>query len=437
MIRARPILSDRSIIRAAALAAVCAVSLLVPRGASALEPLDTFVASGRRVGFDAREARATLAQRDVEVSAANTRLLPVLGAQGTVTRNQYEAKVGDKTIVPLNQVDLFLTASWTLIDVGQWERIGAANRTLEAAESRAKSTQLDAERVVSRDYYQVVAAEAVRSAAGRTLEAAEKSAAFVEARRGAGFAQELDLRRAQAEVARGQQLVADATYQVAVARRALETDSGKRPGEGAPTLTADLAAEAPLAEWEGRSLDGHPAVKAAADEVRAAERTSSATRAALLPTLSVAAQERLTNATGFQDRASIYAVSATAAVRFDVSQIVSANAQAHTAEAAKVREERARAVARDRVFGAWQLVKAQIDKARAARAGLEANRLAAQMAKQRYEAGTATFLDVITAERDAFQAEVTRIQADGDLLFARADLRLAAGAHATDAGRAP
>ncbi|HQY61009.1 MAG: TolC family protein [Myxococcales bacterium] len=430
-------LSDHSLIIRGLWGLALALGVAAPSSAHALEPLDGFVASARRQGFDARESRATLAQREGEVSAANLRLLPVLGAQGTLTRNQYEAKVGDKTIVPLNQADLFLTASWTVVDVGQWERIGAAKRTLEAAESRAKVVELDVERAVSRDYYQVVAAEAVREAAGRTLAAAEKNASFVEARRAAGLAQELDGRRAQVEVARGQQIVADATYQVAVARRALETDSGQRPSTGAPALTADLQPEAPLSEWEGRNLDGHPAVKAAAADARALERSATATRASLLPTLSVAAQERLTNATGFQDRASIYALSATAAIRFDVGQLSAANAQERSAEAAKVREERARAAARDRVFGAWHLVRAQIDKARAARAGLVASRLAAETAKQRYEAGTATFLDVVVAERDAFQAEVTRIQADGDLLFSRADLRLAAGGHATDAGRSP
>jgi outer membrane protein TolC len=77
-------------------------------------------------------------------------------------------------------------------------------------------------------------------------------------------------------------------------------------------------------------------------------------------------------------------------------------------------------------------VHAAIDKARSARAGLDASKLAVSIAKQRYEAGTATFLDVVTAERDAFQAEVTRIQVDADLAFARADLRIAGGSSIED-----
>lgn len=402
--------------------------------AQALEPLSAHLRAAKGTSFDARELRATLSQRESEVTASQYRLLPVLGAQGTYTRNQYEAVVGDKVIVPENQVDLYLTANLTLIDVGQWEKIGAAKRTHEAAESRQRSTSLDVERQVTRDYYQVVASEAVKSAALRTLEAAEKNLAYVQARKSAGFAQELDAKRAEAEVAKDKQLVADASYQVAVARRTLGTDSGLAPSEGAPVLEAGQVegGEGSLAEAEGKNLDAHPQVRAAADETRAAERSATATRATWLPTLSVAAQERLTNATGFQDRSSIYALSATVAVKFDMSQLATANAQSEAAAVAKVREERARAQARDRVFVAWQAVHAALDKARSARAGLEASKLAVSIAKQRYEAGTATFLDVVTAERDAFQAEVTRIQVDADLAFARADLRIAGGSSIED-----
>ena len=44
-----------------------------------------------------------------------------------------------------------------------------------------------------------------------------------------------------------------------------------------------------------------------------------------------------------------------------------------------------------------------------------------------YRAGTATQLDLLQAQRDAFRAEVTRIQNDANLLNARAQLRLSTG----------
>ena len=52
---------------------------------------------------------------------------------------------------------------------------------------------------------------------------------------------------------------------------------------------------------------------------------------------------------------------------------------------------------------------------------------AADLARQRYQVGTITQLDLLQAQRDAFSAEVSRIQADADLVNARVQLRLASG----------
>src|SRR3977135_2113194 len=62
-----------------------------------------------------------------------------------------------------------------------------------------------------------------------------------------------------------------------------------------------------------------------------------------------------------------------------------------------------------------------------ARAGREAAFHAATQARERYRAGTITQLDLLQAQRDAFNAEVSRIQADADLVNARAQLRLSSG----------
>ncbi len=50
----------------------------------------------------------------------------------------------------------------------------------------------------------------------------------------------------------------------------------------------------------------------------------------------------------------------------------------------------------------------------------------------RYTAGVATQLEVTEAQRDAFLATASSIQADADLAFARAALRLAAGIPISD-----
>jgi len=52
---------------------------------------------------------------------------------------------------------------------------------------------------------------------------------------------------------------------------------------------------------------------------------------------------------------------------------------------------------------------------------------AEELAMARYQAGALTQLDVTQAQRDAFQAQASRIQADADLLYSRVLLRLTAG----------
>ena len=81
----------------------------------------------------------------------------------------------------------------------------------------------------------------------------------------------------------------------------------------------------------------------------------------------------------------------------------------------------------DVVLEAWHRVGTGIAKARASRAQAHAAERAARITEDRYAAGTVTQLDVTQAARDAFAADVGRIQADLDLAQARHVLRIAAG----------
>jgi outer membrane protein TolC len=190
----------------------------------------------------------------------------------------------------------------------------------------------------------------------------------------------------------------------------------------------DLHAEAPLAVWERSPEEAIPAIAAAAANRRSALAAARASKLALLPTLSATAVERITNASAFlMGHNSVFSITLTLGWRFDVSTVGALRAQAAAAALASVQEDRARLGARDQIHEAWQRVRAGIAKSRAARAQTEAARLAARLAVERYRSGAGTQLDVVQAQRDAYAAEVARIQADADLAFARALLRLSAG----------
>lgn len=415
--------------------------------ASALQPLPDFLRAADADTPERREAILLAEQREAEAAQSWGRLLPAFLARGTYTRNQRAIEVtlpsgppgpggaptgGQRIVItPENQLEALLQLEVPIIDVARWRGVGAANAAADSARARAAATRLDVERTVAERYYQVVAAEALEGAARRSLAAAHENERIAKARVGAGASTELETDRATAETERAKQSIADAELLQAVARRALESLTRLRPTPGAPALPDDLREEAPLQTWEARPLANLPLVRAAEAETRAVAAQSDVARALLLPTISANATERITNATGFQGQNAFWTLSLIATLRLDVASVQGLRAADKAAGAARAREARVRRVSRDQIHDAWQRVHAQIAKSRAARAQAKAAQRAAQIARERYQSGVATQLDVIQAERDAFGADVARIQADADLAYARTLLRVAAGAPLT------
>jgi outer membrane protein TolC len=329
-------------------------------------------------------------------------------------------------ITPHDQLEASVSLEVPLVDVAGWSRVGAARATAKASATRAQGTAQDVERALAQRYFQAIAAHALMSAANQAVAAAEAAQKVAAAREGAGATGTLEVDRAAAEVARAQQSVADAELLRAVSRRAIESTSGLKPSDGAPAFADDLKAESALDTWESGAKTT-PAVLAARLDVEAADKTRTVAWATLLPTVSATATERATNATGFSGKVGSYAIGLTATWRLDLVGIRGVAQQSAAADVSVARAEKTERDAKDKVFEAYQQVVAQIAKSKAARAQVKAASHAAGIAQDRYAEGAGTQLDVIQADRDAFQAEVARIQADADLAFARVSLRLAAG----------
>ena len=415
------------------LALACAAAIVAaPSEAHALQPLADFLRSARSQNLESREARATALQREAEADQAWSRLLPAISARASYTRNEFEAKVtlpgGGEPIVitPADQLEANITLEVPLVDVASWSRIGASRALAKAASARADATALDAERAIAQRYLQAIAGRGLTEAAEKALEAAKASRAVAAARQDAGATGTLEVDRADAEIARAEQNVADAKQVEAIARRALQSLSGLKPADGAPALTDELKDEGALDAWEKQSKET-PSVRAASLEREAASKQATAAWTALLPVVTATANERITNATGFAGQNASWTLGLTASWRLDYGAVKQIGAQQAAESAATARSERTERDAKDRVFESHQQVTTQIAKSKAARAQVKAAAHAASVARDRYASGAGTQLDVIQADRDAFQAEVARIQADSDLVFARLALRIAAG----------
>jgi outer membrane protein TolC len=421
------------------LPAVLGVVAVMPTRAFAQQPLEEFLAGARNTNSDLQVAAATIEQQEGESLAALGRALPSLTARGVYTRNEYEVSLDPSSflgsaapigvpsqsfiIQPLNQLDATVQFDAPIIDLAAWQRVTAQHAAERAAHRRADVTMTDVQMQVARNYYQLVGARSLRQSAARTLEAALTNLGLTRTRQAGGVATDLDVNRAQAEVERAHLSISDAELTTALAGRALRTLTGVAPTDIARSESDDLHAEPPLIEWE-QSATEIPSVALAAEQRRASESTSTAARLALLPTLSAGAQGRLTNATGFVGHQAIYLLTATLNWRLDVTSFGTVRSEKAAVRVARVREDIARQAALDQIHESWSRISNGIAKSRAARAEALASTAAVERARERYREGAGTHFELVQAERDAYSAEVSRIQADADLSYARVALRL-------------
>jgi len=231
-----------------ALLSALVVSAALP--AYALQPLDVFVAGGRAKGPDNLEAVANRDVTDAQAGVALGRVLPGVSARGTYTRNQYESTVQlpaemgmpaeTVTITPNDQLDLFLTANVTLVDLAGFWRVKSARLGHEAAERNVEATLLAVDAQVVQDYYQLVANIALVQQAIISLNVAKESYNLTDAQLKAGRVAELDLERARAEVERNVQQVTEAELQVSLAATSLETLTSVKPDLSQPVTIDEM-----------------------------------------------------------------------------------------------------------------------------------------------------------------------------------------------------
>lgn len=405
--------------------------------ASALQPLEAFLRGARANATDNAEAKAARTQSSAEADAELGRALPRLTLRGSYTRNQYDSVLAlpgagggpptTVTLTPLEQLDGSATLDVPLVDLARFASIASARTGARAAATEASSTDLRVQALVSQGYHQLLADLALVASSRRALAVAQSSLRIAERRHQAGSTPLLDVDRARAEVERNVQQVAAAELQVSLAARALQSATGLAPVlEGEPALADDLHEEPPEERFQVPD-DRIPSLRAAILARLASEERASAQRLSLVPSLSAVVAERVSDVTGLVGRKAYWLGVATLTWSFDLATVPGIRAQEAASEGARAREQRARLAARDAIHAAWLAVRTNVARSRSARVQAQVSARAADLALARYQAGDATQLDLLQAQRDAFAADAARIQADADLVNSRAQLRIAAG----------
>jgi outer membrane protein TolC len=406
--------------------------------ALALQPLEAFVHSAMLDNVDVREAQTNLRQQNAQKNIALGHVLPQVNAKGSYTRNQYQVQFpfdpGDGvapillTIQPGNQWDGTLTVKVPLVDLSNFAQLSAAAESRKAVANQGAQMQLSVSSQVAQRYYQLVADMALVDASQKALDVAQASLHLTQDLMSAGRSAALDVNRAKAEVERQVQQLTAAKLQVQVDGRALASLCRQEPELSQTVqLQDDLRPEPPLSDFMAEDMR-LPGLAASIGMRRVRERQAIASRFSFVPALSAQFNERFTNVTGFSGGHTRYFTAvATLNWDFDWTAFANvANADA-TAQLARIDEMRTRLRVHDSIFVGWQTVDSNIARSRSAREQEKVSAEAAVLAKDRYAAGAATQLDLLQAQRDAFSAEASRIQADADLLNARIQLRLYAG----------
>jgi outer membrane protein TolC len=411
-----------------ALVITLALALAGPARAMSLKEL---LDASEQQNLDRRISREQLERAAAEERQAWSALFPALTAQAGWTHNQYETRIplptGEVALVtPFDQLDGTLRVELPLVDSGRWLRAGAADSAGAAAAFRDEASRDAVRRQVVTTFYGYAASLAVRESARRSLGVAQAQHQLQQVRERAGAATQLEVMRARAEVQRNLQVVADAEALVAISRRALRTLTGIEVDEQAVLPRDDFSAEGTLEDLEARAGE-LPVVKAAEKDAEVAGRLATASNLAFVPSVSGQFTERLSNAGGLNGRERYYTAGIGLSWRMDGPTIFAPGVQGAQRRIAVLGAERQRIAARDQIHTDWRRLQAAMEKVTAAGAQVEASQKAAQVARDRYDAGAATQLEVIQAERDLFAAEVNQIQGRSELASSHASLRISAG----------
>ncbi|MHB8418004.1 MAG: TolC family protein [Myxococcales bacterium] len=406
-------------------------------------PLARLLASARAQNHQLGISRAQLAEQEAAVSQALAALTPTLQANGSYTRNQYQAVIS----LPAQSASFFGFSSATTLTIQPYDawqggvalnvpvfsavnlyRHAEAKRTLDAARSSELATDAEVLLSTARAYYQVVGAQGVAQAAERALATAQDNLRVTEAKLEAGTANKLAVDRARVDVASAQETVVTSHQTLALAQRNVETLTGERLSAPLPPPDAPEPSAGSEADFVAQAEQHRPELAQAHAALAQAELSLDEAWGQFVPTVTASAQEHFTNAPGFVTSDAFYSVGASVAWLLDPVGTPAAIRRARAA----VAEQRQRLaqqtdVVRDDVHSAWLDVEADRSRLEQALSAAQSAREALDITREQYRAGTATSLDISSAQRDAFNAEATLAQTQANLAAALLALKKAAG----------
>jgi outer membrane protein len=401
--------------------------------------LSQAVAIGLKQSPEVAIANLTLAQSQEANTAARGALLPQvgIGASETVTRASLEAVFGRRIegfpdhTGPFWAVDAGANVSASVLDLTLWHRWQAAREEVQTSTAQqATVRELNVQLIVSQYLGGLRAAADVTATASR-LELAKALFDLAGDMQRAGTGTSIETLRANVEYQNERQRHAEAEAQLAIALQGLRRLLSLNPNQ--PIELADAASffETPAVDSADHlelAFGARPELKAVLSQQRAAESLRQAARGERLPRIYINGAWSMQ---GLRPSSAIptYQFGAYADMPLFTGGRTGADIAAHEIELRKLHE--AERAIRDQI--AFE-VKASETRLASARTEVEAASLGVSLAREgvtqaqdRFRAGVATNIEVVTAQNELARANDNQISALYRYNQARADLARSTG----------
>jgi len=385
--------------------------------------LDELVAAARAANSDLRLAAARVQEAEGLAREAGAAYYPEVLAGAAASRSRVSTRTAPPGGAPLERTQYQLLAS-TSFEIDFWGRYA---RTAEAARAKLLGAryahalvELTLTGAVAQAYFALRALDAQLAVLDETLRLRAESLAIARARLQAGLAAELDVYQAQAALTEAQVQRRETARSRALVERQLAALTGRldlrlaarTPGPG---LFALPVPPAPPPGLPSALLERRPDIRAAEQQLVAANALIGTARAELFPSIS------LTGALGAQSAELSELLSSGAGIwslGFGLAlPIFDAGRRSARVEQAEARREQALAVYQRSIESGFREVSdALVNLAETAaseaelRSRLAAARGALELSTLRYESGYSPYLEVLDAQRTANDAELALVR---------------------------
>ncbi|OFX05145.1 MAG: hypothetical protein A3E78_04095, partial [Alphaproteobacteria bacterium RIFCSPHIGHO2_12_FULL_63_12] len=314
--------------------------------------------------------------------------------------------------------------------------IRAAKARVKAGDAQLAFVEQDVLQRAAQSYFDVVRDMEVYEATKNNVDVLLRQKREAELRFEVGEVTKTDVAQADARLAQSRAQLTTSQARLAVSRASFAEIIGQTP----ETLETDPAlppAPASLADAQAIASQGSPALVRARMAEEASRRNVAVAKGAFSPTVSLTASYQYSeepNSFINNDEQFAYGVRATVPIflgGLNISRVREANAL-HDADRRRIEEAERRATAA--VTAAWEQLAAARANIVSATSQVEANLLALTGVRREAQLGTRTTLDVLDAEQEYLNAQVSLANAERDARSATFQLLAAMGVLGPDAG---